>query len=525
MNPLARIKRTISEISGNLSDGFVSVFFPFSMSGLRSKIRTLSSKYWGSAPAYENTLIDYDSARQLYRNDGEDKNLGSIFCRPIIDLQVDFIGLPTAVTDSEEIDNDLNDCIKDYWADEIQQMLRDAMRDSKVVVRIKRPSLDDPLMTADEAEHCTLECLPPERVMFLRNNKNKNIVDEVVVYHNILMMDENFDFSTGELPRETEHQVLEIVTPDNVRFYDRTVHEEIEDWGYVNAWGFVPYVEVWNDFDASLQGGQSDLEAPYPFIRAFHDVVAQSLQAHKYHSIPKVMLKLQDVGPFIKNNFSDAVDPVTGQIKGEVSWTGKEIIFLQEDEDAKFLEARSVLGDSRQLAEFLLECICVASRTPKWAFMVVDTGAANQANNAQTVPFTKKIDKKRKSFQEPIQMLLKMYMKIVGITPVKAQIRWEAQQVTDQVAHMQALQMLVAGLEIAAQRGIISDTTYREMLRTFIPMMKSPSQEEEAAKDNAMPEMAVGPVNVPVDGRNTDQQTTSKNGSGNKSNVPVPAGK
>jgi hypothetical protein len=64
----------------------------------------------------------------------------------------------------------------------------------------------------------------------------------------------------------------------------------------------------------------------------------------------------------------------------------------------EFLEAQSVLGDTKTLLEFLIDCICIASQTPEWAFMRVDSGSANSDRNAQTVPFVKKIERKRRNF-------------------------------------------------------------------------------------------------------------------------------
>jgi hypothetical protein len=224
---------------------------------------------------------------------------------------------------------------------------------------------------------------------------------------------------------------------------------------------------------------------------------------------------LSEVGAFLKNNFPDIIDPSSGQIKAgaTINWQGKEIIFLQTDEDAEFLEARSVLGDTKGLADFLVDCICIASSTPRWAFMIVDSGSANQSNNAQTLPWIKKVERKRTKFTPYIQQLLKMVMKVNGFSLVRPSLHWQIVRVEDQAAFNQALQMLIMGLEVAAQRGIVSDTTYRELLRQFIPQMKNPTQEEKDAQKNieAQIEGAVAKASKNVNG-------------GQPQNVPVGAG-
>jgi len=513
---MSRVKRWISEIGSTVSvagQGVISVFGPFSLSGLRNRWNVFSQKYWNNAPAYENSQIDYDLARQLYRNDGTDSNLGAVFCKPIVDLQVGFIGIPSATVEDEIVDDQLNTCLQTYWAEELQQMFRDSIRDSKTIVRIRQDSGNDPLMTLEEREHCKLEIVAPERVTIFRNPQNKNIIDEAIVTHQILMVDDPGDPFNGVLPQESVHHIIETITPGEYRYWDESDGVALTEWDRANTWGFVPLLEVWNEFDATLNGGQSDLESVYPFVRAFHDVLQQSLQAHKYHSTPKVIFKLAEVGQFLKNNFPDIFDSETGALKpqSEISWTGKEAIFLQTDENMEFLEAKSVLGESKALLDFLFQCICVGSETPGWAFMKIESGNANQAQNAETVPFTKKIMRKRINFAKPVQQLLKMYLKIIDLPPVRASISWGVTQPADQVASMTALQQLIMGLEVAAQRGIVSDATYREALRIFLPMMKNPTEEANDAKDNNQPAI---PGQVPAE----------SNGKGNSKNVPVVAG-
>lgn len=496
---------------------YISAWGPWSWSGLRSRFKIIGMKFFGNGPSYENTLIKYDVARQMYRNDGCDMNLGSQFARPIVDLQVDFIGLPTATVEDEKTDDFLNACLHEFWAGEIQQFLRNAIRDSKTVVRIHQDDQTDKLTTAEEKIHCRLEVLIPEYVTCEYEIGNATHMTRAFIRHFVMMTEQEGDIQNGVLPIEREHEIIETITEESYEYYDKTDRVMMPELTKPNNWGFVPITEIENEYDSTLGGGQSDLEAVYPFIRAFHDALTQALKAHKYHSIPKVTFKLNEIQSFIANNYPDVIDPATGQIRSgaSISWQGREVFFIKPDEDMNFLEAQSILGDSKTLLEFLVDCISVASETPKWAFSIVDAGSANQADNAQSLPWTKKIIRKRTYYEAPIQRLLKMVMAINGFTISRPKIRWEITRVADQVAFTQALQMLIMGLEVAAQRGIISDTTYREMLRQFIPVMKNPSQEEKDAESNfvPLPPAPAAPANNP-----------SSNGKGNSANVPVVAG-
>lgn len=466
-----------------------------SISGVRSTFRAIGGAFWPQAhPAGEGTIVNYDYTRSLYRNSQESR-LGGGFARPIVDLQVGFVGIPSVtVPQSDSATTYLNECLSVYWPDEIQQMVRDSIRDSKIIVRVHRPDILDPLMTLEEAQHCRLECIPPERVDIERNFRNKNIIEKATILHRMTVVTVEGDPTMGIQPQSEEHEILEIIDRQTYRFFDQNTNTWLTDMETRNTAGIVPLLEIYHDWDAALQGGQSDLESVIPFIEAFHDVVAQGLQAHKYHSTPKVKLKLQDVAPFIKNNFPEAWDDATGAVRpgSTISWRGREIIFLNETDDMDFLEATSVLGDTKTLAEFLIDCICIASQTPEWAFMRVDSGSANSDRNAQTVPFVKKIERKRQMYVKPIQEICKIAMVMTGMIPYRAKVAWGAIRADDQVVLMQAFQQLMMGLEVARQRGEISDETYQNAMRVFLPMMGPNSQEK--SEPDAPPQAALPPA-------------------------------
>lgn len=489
---LTEISQRVHAVAEQISD-FSRSLFPqnwTSISGIRgwNRFGQLGLRFWPSShPAAEGTVVNYDFARSLYRNDG-DSALGAGFAKPIIDLQVAFVGIPTVSTNNDATDTFLNECLHVHWVDEIQQVVRDCLRDSKVIIRVHKPDVFDPLMTLDESDHCQLECIPPERVDIEYEGNNKNIIARAVIRHRMVFVRDQGSVERGIDPTVEEHDVIEIIDREQFRFFDQMEQKWLPDLGSPNKAGFVPLVEGYNEWDSSLQGGQSDLETVIPFIRAFHDVVTQGLQAHTYHSTPKLMLKLADVMPFVRNNFAEILDPQGNIVPGaQITWRGREIFFFQTGDDAQFLEAKSVLGDTKTIAEFLIDCICIASQTPEWAFMRVDSGSANSDRNAQTVPFIKKIERKRRVFTKPVQQVLKMVLVINGLIPVRAKLSWDAVRADDQIVQMQAFQQLVMGLEVARGRGEISDATYQRMISTFLPMMGSPSQEKSTPDAVAFP--------------------------------------
>lgn len=502
---------------------FFSGFPPFTVSfwpvtGLRSRFGLPNMGAVTRAPNYDGTTVTYDVARQLYRNDGANSNLGAAFARPIVDLIVQYMGIPRCDSENPERDDRANDCLHIFWSSALLEVVRNSVRDSKTFVRLKKDSMLDPLATIDEIKAGRVEVIDPERVLiFERDFKNNNIVNRVVIVHRIPKLENldgsEFDPASGMLPRMREHEVWEILTRERTEYWDRTEGAPFAD-PVENPYTFIPVEEWYNEYDSTLRGGQSALESSYPFMLAFHDVMRQALQAHKYHSDPKIVLKVADISNFMINNFPDAWDaasnrPVNG---AKISYSGREVFIMEADEDVSFLEVRSVLGDSKVLLEFLLDCICIASETPKFAFMKAESGEGN----TEMLPFEKKIERYRIGHGRHFQNLLKMYFKMQGEPPVRVNLTWSAVRVEDLAAMMQAFQLYVMGAELLQQKQLVSDETVQTGVRTFLPWMKNPQQEATDAKSNVVIDMTPAGAPAPSSSPSGNGKVTVKQGAQGK---------
>lgn len=494
--------------NGKHKTGIISEISTRWTTGLRSTWRGFRRTFWPTTPTYAGTLISYEKTRSLYRNDDPKASLGSGICRRIINSSADFIGLPRAASGDEVVDEFLDNCIFVYWSNVLFQMYRNACRDAETIVRIRRDAMDDPLVSPEEWEACYLEIVDPERVVIFYNVENRRIIDKAYIRHEIEMVTEEaqIDGRSMILPQVRQHSIIEEITPDLYRYYDETEGEWLSDLEKPNGWGFVPLREVKNEYESSLEGGQSDFEAAMPFIFALHDVMSQSLLAHKAHSVPKAKFKVNDMLSFLQNNWPDAFEkdeygrPVADSFNGEISWKGTEILFMQSDEDVEFLEAESVLGESKVLMEFLIDCIAIASETPHSMLMKTNTDIGSD----QMVPFTKKIMRKRESFSEDIQAICKMVLSINHMAPIRVPLSWEEITPEAALAKSQALQQDVMSLEVLATREVISDQTVRSTLRSKIPLMKSSSKEALDAKNNKQIEMQSAGTTSPQSVKGTD---------------------
>lgn len=448
-------------------------------------LRSLFSDSFFQRPRMEGTVVNYDLARSLYRNDNPKYNLGAGFVRPIIDLPVEYMGLP--MSSSTANDSFLNECIHDHWAPQLQQLFRDTMRDSKVIVRFRQPLLTNPLFTEQDRTHGKIDLLPPEVVQIDFDPSDPELIERAAVTHFVkvdLRTDE--DLVRGLAPMMEEHEVIEVITPDAYRFFDKRTNTELTDWSMPNTYKFVPLWPSWNEYSSELGGGVSDIEPVLPFIEAFHEVLEQTLEAHKYHSTPKASFNLKDIAQFLRNNYPEVLDD-NGKVKpgATIDWSGRQVILLSVDEKAGFVEAKSVLGDSKTLLEFLIDCIAIASETPKWALL------ANVANTPETdatvQPFEKKITRKRIAFSEVLVMICKMCLVANGKTPDTPRLAWPPVRLTDLVNKAQAIQQIILGMDVAASHEWLADATVVKILGTLFSEVQAPEVEMAQAKTNVVP--------------------------------------
>jgi hypothetical protein len=491
---------------------------------LRSALSSFRRTFWPT-PAFLLKRVNYAVSRALYRNDDAQSSLGSGFSKPIIDLQTE-----SAASGDAVMDEFLNDTMHKYWAPRLIDIWRNTCRDSLTVVRIRKVSGDNVLATPDEVRSCYLEIVPPEHCEIFYARDDQTMIERAVIYHEIESLDEESDraqrrrggsISQSKLYNVKRETIIEEISPTQFRYYNETAGKWIDDWAQDNDWGFVPLVEIHNEYDETIKGGYSDLESVYPFMKAFHEVLYQTLLAHKYHSIPKTIMQVNDVEPFMLNNFPNSFeidsngDPIPGTFTGEVSWKGTEIFFMKPEEGADFLEMTSVIGDSRSLLEFLFFCICVASETPAEAFMW--PGSNVKSGEKDFLTFIRKIWRKRVSYQPYVQRMLKMLLVINRMAPETVQLSWDEIDPDTVAIRAQALNLESAALEIAAERHWVADETAARRLARHIPEMGPVDQEMTKAKDNFViePVLNAAPNSPGRNGNTGSKSVTGRKTGGN----------
>lgn len=476
-------------------------------------LRSMFQESFFKKPLFYGTTINYDLARALYRGSSADHTYGSGFVRAVIDLNTEYIGLPSISETADDLF--LNECITDYWAPELQQLFRDCMRDSKVIVRYRQPSLLNKLVTEQDRMHGKLEVIPPEEVDLTFDPTDPDLVVRAAITHFIDLDTRSLEeVVQGSAPRRETHEIVEVITASEYTYWDKTSGSELVSWKTINKWGFVPFWVIYNEYAADLGGGQSDIEPILAFITAFHDVLVDVMAAHKYHSIPKAFFSIKDVNQFIKNNWPEVWDETTGRPKvgAKITLSGREVYFFNVDEKGGFIEARSVLGDSKTLLEFLIDCICIASETPRWA-LLAETRATPETD-AIVQPFVKKIQRKRVMFKTAIAHICKMAMVANNKTPDTPRISWPPVRISDLVSKGQAIQQLIMGFDVAGSHEWISDPTVVKILGSLFEEIDDPEEEMAAAKNNVIPAVpAPAPASL-TQGSQTGPTNAGTNGGG-----------
>lgn len=452
------IKKTLKESISN-TDSLRDVF-----GALRGGFQ-----YSPTISVLQESRVKIDKTRALYYNQEASKSNGAFMARSIINGTADYIDYPVcSFGDDTNLTALVNNWIKEYWISAIWQMYRTTLRDSECWIRLRRP-FPNPLLTRDEEDVVTLEVVDSDRVVPYYDPVT-NLLARVEIDSDKFIEDDRWTpdqiAATGARTYGRVHRIREIITPDAYYYYDMTTGQYLSEYQTENAWGFIGMVRVFNDYDSALKGGSSDLEQAYPFIIALHDVIVQTRANHAYHADPKVKFKLGDVDNFIRNNWPESF--VDGKFTGRVSWRGRDVFFMESEEDAEFLEAKMNSTDSIGLAEFLIDCICIAAEVTESILFRAHTEGAVETDEFER--FKKKIARKRTNFAESLQSIVKMATKISTGVVQRPVISWPAISVSDLASEAQAIDQITSAVELANRAGVISKKTYFAKLRQFYPM-------------------------------------------------------
>ena len=259
----------------------------------------------------------------------------------------------------------------------------------------------------------------------------------------------------------------------------------------VNTWGFIPIVHFKNEPDETELHGYSELEPIEPFLKAYHDVMIHAISGSKIHSTPKIKLKLKDVSKFLQNNFPQAYKDLKTGKQTNIDIQYKDILLMEAEDDAEYIECSSAIGDTATLLQFLFYCIIDTSEVPEFAFGV-HISSAQASTKEQSPILIRRIERKREQVEKSwllfARMALSMLSTINGVkfNSFSTEIKWDAVMDKDQQADAQTLQTVTQALSTALDSNIISLQSAVDFLSNYVDTMDGWEDEKEKIEETKM---------------------------------------
>lgn len=451
-NLIHRFKKAIGEISKLRSAAFQSVY------GGRL----------GTPYVLRSSRVDYELARQLYRNTADNYKLGAAFARPIINTAVGFMGVPH-FRSVEPVAQEMLDNYFPQWVSRMQRTHRNAMREGDCFVMLSRLEEGEKTLYPERVTKLEYAILPPEQVRI--------DVDPITLQPNRYIIRGQFTW-TSPIGGETRSYIgTTVITKDTFSYrYEGDVPEGLLDEERPNPWGFVPIVHFKNEPEDNELYGQSDLEPVEPFLKAYHDVMLHAMQGSKMHSTPKLKLKLKNVAQFLVNNFGLDIEKVRRGERTTISLEGHELLLFTEGEDAEFVEVREATGSAEVLLKFLFYCIIDVSETPEFAFGT-HTPSSHASVKEQMPVLVRRVARKREQFTEQWQLLARMVLAMTAqaegkrYSTYETTILWDEVNPRDEREVAEVLERVTNALDTALQGGFISLDAAVQFLAQYVETM------------------------------------------------------
>jgi len=465
------IKKAVGEMASKLRGGATGLFGQLIFGKAAVSYRLNSSK------------VSYKLARELYKNTNDDYKLGAGFAKPIVNTIAGFMGVPAFKC----IDEDAQETVNDYAKAWRSRMLRSellALRDGDCYVFLLNLDEKDPLYPESSGSRLDYVIVPPEQIT--------DIIDDPLTGKPIKYVREYKEEYKDDSGTKRTYEVKHEITKDGVQItVSGDAPAELTSRWVPWDWGFIPIEHFKNEAEESEKFGTSELESVEPFFKAYHDVMLHALQGSKMHSTPRLKLKLADVEGFIKNNFGDEV---LNQVKkgqpADVNLEGHELVILQEDDDAEFIEVTSATGSAEALLHLLFYCIVDASEVPEFAFGV-HTPSSHASVREQMPMLIRRVNRKREQFAENWQRIARMVLamtakaKTQSFSTYAVEIVWDEVIERDEKEYAETIKTIIEALSRALDLPIplISQEAAVNTLSRYIDTMQDYIVDDDQIED------------------------------------------
>lgn len=423
----------------------------------------------------DSSRVDAKLARALYYNEEEKYKLGAGFAKKIINSTVGFMGAPYIRHKDEKAQEALDAFFKGN-SSKMGEIHRNSLLEGDTFVWITREDLNSKLYP-EKNKILRFNVIPVDMVKRIVQDP---LTGEPMEY--VLEYQYKWDDEQGQ---KRQALIRQIITEEMRKIEiegDKPPGLEADEMP--NQWGFIPIVHFRNEGSPLAVFGRSELEPVEPFIKAYHDVMLHAMQGSKMHSTPKLKFRLKDVAAFLRYNFG--IDDPETFVKngGRIDLDGHETIFLQADENAEFVEAKTAIGDANTILKLLFYCIVAVSETPEFVFGVHTPSSLSSVKEQMPV-FIQKIQRKRGAFEDAWKQVARIVLAMtsqaenISWDTYETEIEWDEIDPRDGKEKAEELKIIVDALVTAVRERIMSMEAAVQYLKEYVGTMRDFETDDE----------------------------------------------
>lgn len=357
---------------------------------------------------YDDTETNIDLIKRLYRNSDRRFALGAWVIKPIIEIILHFMGIPTATSKDSKLEEVINDFYSTRRADVVQLFRELGMYGKTYAVIgwdgvLKIPTLSVRNKNAivdiryEDINH-------PKQITYVR------IREIVKIVSNVDEMNVNED--SGETKdviydkvfwKEVDNSLdIDSDTEEGKMYFKLLQKTDDDEWSEViatkeNPWGIIPVVELNQGMLSDDSSGYGDVSALIPLIGAYHQVLEGAIDTNIYNGKPTLVFSgLENSRKFIAQmyGYGDVNSFDSEDVMQEGMYDAFGAYYLEGTSKIEYLQTNDTVSDAKQLLQLLFYIFVQVSGVPEWA-MGAEMNATYASTKMQATPLVQKIDTKR----------------------------------------------------------------------------------------------------------------------------------
>jgi len=376
-------------------------------------------------------------AREIYHNVNKNYALAGQLVRPIINNNVNFIGIPTLSGNKKNI-KVIEDTKIDY-----RRVHKSAEIDGSVFVW---PQWND-------KQGKIVNVIIPVDIV------NEVFVDPITKEVTGYKLTEQVQYNTAEEINQ-KVDIVCIVTKDVVvTKISGAINEVVR---VKNVFGIIPLVHFSNDKDVLEQFGHSEIEPIEPQLRFYHELTYEAGAAQSRDGHPKMKVTTANPRQWVENNFGEGSYEAIRTGKSKISMDDRDLFVNGEKDDVSYLYLTKTTGDYTPLAETTFINIVQGSETPEINFGA-NLGTSLASVKEYRPVWIKKIEAKQYERTEPWLQVYDIILRIHNFVTLRSlkndiTITWP----TPNFASVMEQSEIIKGFATAIEKLLASSVVSKE---------------------------------------------------------------